>query len=284
MNHEHEQHRARSTAMEVGYANDMIEPGQLSRSALLRKPEHAIGSGLVQRKARDADGVAADADRAVIAASSSTGAPLPEAVMRRFESALGVDLSGVRVHTGEVSERAAEALGAKAYTIGNDIHFATGHYDPSSSAGQHLLAHEIAHTVQQTGAAHRAQFKLAVSSPGDNLEQEADRAADAMLAGSTATVSGMRGQILQRDKRPWPFNGYVRNDSDQPVSVWSDDKGVYKIPAKGTSDRFRDDVDHIQDCSGQWWKIGAGNVTVDSKGNVHGAKCKTSTYGKDCGG
>jgi len=83
--------------------------------------------------------------------------------------------------------------------------------------------------------------------------------------------------------RPWPFNGYVVNNWDRPVTVWSDDKGLFQIPGKFTSSRFGTDVDHIQDASGQWWKIGAGNVTVDEKGRVSGAKCKTSTYGKDCG-
>jgi hypothetical protein len=175
--------------------NDTVEPGQSSRSALLRKPDHAVASGLVQRKARDANGVADGAEHAVSAASLSSGSPLPDTLMRKFESSLGADLSGVRIHTGGASERAADAVGAKAYTMGNDIHFGAGHYDPSSPGGQHLLAHEVAHTVQQSGEPQRMQFQLEVSSPGDSLEHEADRAADAMVAGGPATagVDGMAG-------------------------------------------------------------------------------------------
>ncbi len=82
--------------------------------------------------------------------------------------------------------------------------------------------------------------------------------------------------------RPWPFNGYVNNESSRPVSVWADNKGVYTIPAHSTSSYWFDDVDHVQDRYGQWYKIGAGNVRVDPGGNVHGAKCKTRTYGVDC--
>lgn len=179
---------------------DEAEPGRSSKSALMRKPSQAIASGLVQRKARDANGVADGAEHAVSAASSSSGSALPDTLMRKFESSLGADLSGVRVHTGEASAAANDAVGAKAYTLGNDIHFGAGHYDPSSSGGQHLLAHEVAHTVQQSGMTQRMQFKLAVSSPGDHLEHEADRAADAMVSGSSATVtmgSGVQRKVMR---------------------------------------------------------------------------------------
>jgi hypothetical protein len=81
---------------------------------------------------------------------------------------------------------AATAVGARAYTIGQDIHFNAGQYDPGSQTGQHLLAHEVAHTVQQAGSAPSRQYKLEVSQPGDGLEVAADTAADAMVAGRPA--------------------------------------------------------------------------------------------------
>jgi hypothetical protein len=204
MNHEREQSHARSPEPDAP-RNDDVEPGQASRSALLRKPDHAIASGLVQRKARDANGVAEGADEAVATASSSSGSPLPDTLMRKFESSLGADLGGVRVHSGEGSAAANDAVGAKAYTIGQDIHFGAGQYDPSSQEGEHLLAHEVAHTVQQSGGAQRMQFKLAVSSPGDHLEHEADRAAEAMVIGAPASFSSHRpdlSRMIQRDKNP----------------------------------------------------------------------------------
>ena len=172
MTHEHDQAHAHPSP-ETSTARDDYEPGRASRTALMRKPDAAIMSGLVQRKARDANGVAEGADSAVAAASSSSGSALPDTLQRKFESSLGADLSGVRVHTGDSSAAANDAVGAKAYTMGNDIHFGAGHYDPSSKAGEHLLAHEVAHTVQQGGGgAQRMQFKLAVSSPADALEHE----------------------------------------------------------------------------------------------------------------
>src|SRR5262245_2876548 len=79
-------------------------------------------------------------------AGGASGAPLPGDVRDRFEGSLGADLSAVRVHTGEASAEASDAVGARAYTLGNDIHFAAGAYQPEDPFGLHLLAHEVAHT------------------------------------------------------------------------------------------------------------------------------------------
>ncbi|SAK62934.1 hypothetical protein AWB78_02098 [Caballeronia calidae] len=93
-----------------------------------------------------------DAEHAVHAASNSAGEPLPAKLQRKFGDALNADLGGVRIHTGSQSVEAARAINARAYTTGGNIHFNQGQYDPHSAAGQHLLAHELAHTVQQGGS------------------------------------------------------------------------------------------------------------------------------------
>lgn len=132
----------------------------------------------------------ANATAKVDRAASDSGAPLPDELRGRFESSLGGDLSGVRVHTGAASASAAESVGARAYATGQDIHVGAGEYDPSSKDGQHLLAHEVAHTVQQGNASTaQPQAKLEVSGPADSHEQEADRAADAMIVGTPTQVS-----------------------------------------------------------------------------------------------
>src|ERR1700733_1729402 len=180
-----------------------LAPGRSSLSAKLEAPDTPIISGLIQRKAeRDANGVAGGADSAIATASPSSGQSLPGEIQRKLETSLGADLSSVRVHTGGESQSAAHAVGAKAYTMGQDIHFGAGPYDPTSSSGEHLLAHEVAHTVQQQGGTSTQMNKLEVSTPGDALEHEADRAADAMVAGSTAVVpsaGGLSRSIVQRD-------------------------------------------------------------------------------------
>lgn len=159
--------------------------------------DHAIGAGVhgqLSRAAERAD-VSSGWSASVSRASESSGSVLPGSVRGTFERSLGVDLSGVRVHTGDASARAAGAVSAKAYAVGQDIHFGSGQYDPSSSSGKHLLAHEVAHTVQQRGASPGAQFKLEISTPGDACEVEADRAADAMVRGAPASVRSAGTQL-----------------------------------------------------------------------------------------
>lgn len=79
----------------------------------------------------------------------STGRRLDNGVRRKMEAGFGGDFSGVRVHTGEQADQASRALSANAFTSGRDIFFARGQYDPASQRGQRLIAHELAHTVQQ---------------------------------------------------------------------------------------------------------------------------------------
>ncbi|WON73524.1 DUF4157 domain-containing protein [Nitrosospira sp. Is2] len=113
------------------------------------KPDQTITAARVEED-EEQNGVLPHAEEAVSAASDSTGQPLPSNLQRKFEQGLGVDLSAVRVHTGPRSIEASNAISARAYTTGSDIHFNQGQYDPESSEGQRLLAHEVTHTMQQT--------------------------------------------------------------------------------------------------------------------------------------
>ena len=84
------------------------------------------------------------------------GEPLSAGLRGAFEPVLGVDLSPVRVHTGAAAERGARAVQARAYTVGDDIVFAQGEYQPQSAGGRWLLAHELAHVAQQAAGAATA--------------------------------------------------------------------------------------------------------------------------------
>ena len=172
-------------------------PGRHTPSSSLDAPSHPIVSGLLQRRARDSNGVADGAAAAVAAASASSGDRLPATLMRTFEASLGADLSSVRIHTGGASAEANHAVGARAYAVGQDIHFGAGQYDPASAAGQHLIAHEVAHTVQQQGSTPSRQNKLAVSTPHDAAEHEADAAADAMIAGRSFSIGAGGGAVAR---------------------------------------------------------------------------------------
>ena len=111
-----------------------------------------------------------------------------------MESRFHHDFSAVRVHTGARAEESASALQANAYALGSDVVFGHGRYDPASEDGQHLIAHELAHVVQQQNApAAGPQTELEVSGPGDASEREAETAADRVAGGSEAAVHQRAG-------------------------------------------------------------------------------------------
>ena len=100
------------------------------------------------------------------------GRPLPEAVRQKMESVFNTDFSDVRVHVGAQ----AQSIGAVAFTMGSQIHFAPGQYNPNTSHGQRLLGHELTHVMQQRAGRVRNPFGdgvAVVQDPG--MEAEADR-------------------------------------------------------------------------------------------------------------
>ncbi|MDV7144024.1 DUF4157 domain-containing protein [Tropicimonas sp. TH_r6] len=82
-------------------------------------------------------------------ASRGRGNPLPEGVRRKMEQGLGADFSGVRIHTDHPAFLMTRLLNAKAFTSGRDIYFSPHRFSPGSQDGDHLLAHELAHTLHQ---------------------------------------------------------------------------------------------------------------------------------------
>ena len=117
------------------------------------------------------------------------GQPLDRTAGSQIGGALGADLSGVRVHTDSKSDTLNRSLSAKAFTLGSDVFFSRGAYNPGTSSGQQLLAHELTHVVQQGGGkTNKVQTKLTVGPAGDKYEQEADRVATQVALGPAALV------------------------------------------------------------------------------------------------
>lgn len=87
-----------------------------------------------------------------IRSAKGGGSALEPNVRRSMEDSFGADFSGVRVHDNRNSDELNSRIQAKAFTTGNDIFFGGGRYSPESSSGQELIAHELAHVVQQGGA------------------------------------------------------------------------------------------------------------------------------------
>lgn len=174
MDHEYDQNRKHSPAANTSH-NDAVEPGQSSRTAALRRPDHPVASGLVQREA-DATGamepsaIQAAAARGV--ATTSSQLPYLDTIQRAFGRH---DVSGVQAHMGAEAAASARAIGAQAYATGN-------HVVLGAAADLHTVAHEAAHVVQQRG---RVQLKGGVGEPGDEYESHADRVADKVDRGES---------------------------------------------------------------------------------------------------
>lgn len=84
-------------------------------------------------------------------AARGRGNPLPEPVRSKMEAGLGADLSGVRIHTDGPAMLMTRMLNAKAFASGRDVFFSPHRYAPGTERGDHLIAHELAHTLQQGG-------------------------------------------------------------------------------------------------------------------------------------
>ncbi|MGK7957434.1 MAG: DUF4157 domain-containing protein [Crocosphaera sp.] len=87
--------------------------------------------------------------------SRGRGSSLDENTQNEMESSIGANFDNVRLHTGSEAVQLNQDLGAKAFTHGSDIYFNQGQYNPNSSEGKHLLAHELTHTVQQGASIQR---------------------------------------------------------------------------------------------------------------------------------
>lgn len=96
-----------------------------------------------------------------------------------FEPRFGADLSGVKFHTGTAAAQMSQAINARAFTVGRDVYFGAGQYSPETIQGKHLIAHELTHTIQQTGAAapkRRAQKKEGAASLASQISSAPKRA------------------------------------------------------------------------------------------------------------
>jgi Domain of unknown function (DUF4157) len=108
---------------------------------------------------------------------NSPGQPLESAARAFMEPRFNYDFSRVRVHAGSLAAESARAVGAQAYTVGQDVVFAHGKYTPSTTEGKRLLAHELSHVVQQAGA---SSFRgdLEIGAENDSSEHEANKTAE----------------------------------------------------------------------------------------------------------
>lgn len=142
-------------------AEALVSPS--SQGAGQAVQEDPVGDGPVRRRVHESDSestpvgaeggpVAAESEALLQSARSSGGSPIPGPQRQRLEHAFGgADFSGVRLHSGPVASELNDRFGAKAFTVGSDIFFRDSAPSIDSGSGRELLAHELTHTIQQTG-------------------------------------------------------------------------------------------------------------------------------------
>jgi hypothetical protein len=143
-----------------------------------------LGNAALARLASTSRGILADgsvhpavvgAIRDAAAGGGALGGQTASWALRAF----GGTVAGTRVHTDARAHALSRAVAARAFTVGRDVFFASGEYRPHTVAGRRLLAHELAHVVQQHGAPMRSTLRA--THPDDAHERTADAAAEAAL-------------------------------------------------------------------------------------------------------
>ncbi|RYG42985.1 DUF4157 domain-containing protein, partial [bacterium] len=125
------------------------------------------------------------------------GRPADPVVKDRLASAVGAGIEQTRLHTGPAAAQAAQGLKASAFTIGRDVFFGAGKYDPHSPQGMGLIAHEATHVGQQTlGDPAKARFHTRRG--GDEMEQEAQQTAELVMRNLGARESFSVGEYVRR--------------------------------------------------------------------------------------
>jgi hypothetical protein len=149
----------------------------------------------------------------------SSGAPLDLETREEMESKFGTDFADVRIHGDESAAKTALAAGARAITTGHDIVFGPGYYAPATREGRRLIAHELAHVVQQRRRGDRMASRAAA-------EHEARQAGDNVAAGHGASVQASAAAGPQADPMPVEEKNKKTDESqgwntdDAAVTFW----------------------------------------------------------------
>lgn len=155
----------------------------------------------------------------------SRGRPLDADTRAYFEPRYGHDFSRVRVHADQQASETARAMDAAAYTVGSQIAFAEGRYQPGTATGRRLLAHELAHVAQQRNVSVPGTH-LEVGKPSDAAERAADAAAQhALVHATTRTVDAIDASATVRRTTVESWAGTFDNDLQYDLTNENDGKG-----------------------------------------------------------
>lgn len=205
--------------------------------------------------------------------SKGKGSPMDNVTRSSMESGFGSDFSAVRIHTDSNAVQMNKDLGAKAFTNGPDIYFNEGQYNPSSKEGQHLLAHELTHTVQQgASSANSVQkaddpetdYGAAISAEREKVgDEQPKKQEEAPVESPTDTNAALPypGEILNHDKNEETIQRSVEDfghseDSAGPMREMEqkrEEEGIDENEAQNSeeSDEERPDRSELNETKGE---------------------------------
>jgi len=197
----------------------------------------------------------------------SEGQGLDGETSRFFGPRFGQDFAGVRVHTGAKAAESARALNARAYTVGRDVVFAQGQYQPATTSGRQLIAHELTHVVQQSGA-NAPRFQAKVLDDDEHLpcrndpdksaakltteENKAAAMADDAASALRARPLGEMARRLLWQKFRLDYNDPAKRCRFVPEIADRFERIAHDIRNEGIPYNCVSSGEPTEDCSGHW--------------------------------
>jgi hypothetical protein len=208
------------------------------------------------------------------------GRPLSPDVRREAEERLGRNFDDVRVHTDARAGASAQAVAANAYTVGRQIVFAPGRFEPGSAQGQRLLTHELAHAAAHPSGVPTPSGELRISAPNEAAERHAVRTSDGEADLADIGAAGAPG-LFRVPAAPVPLGSVAVNH--QRVTVPPAAGLTFtasKTPATAANVRFSLAGDAAAIVSGTVIDSGTGAITVaaaQTGGSAHVTASQTIT-------
>lgn len=225
---------------EEEHVQRMCRECEAEKTNLQRSPAGAAGALLVPDVPRQLE--------SGIRSLEADGQPLTESARAFFQPRLGVDLSGVRLHSDATAASMARAVKARAFTLGPHVAFAEGEYRPETSQGRRLLAHELTHVIQQgegrqpselSPTLHRQPAVAPPPAPAAPLAPAAPAAAPAAAApaGPAPTSDPLLNEWLAEHP-----DGHLSSDLAWILAQWPTGGSINDLEAD-----FRDDIRGLLD-------------------------------------
>jgi outer membrane protein OmpA-like peptidoglycan-associated protein len=190
---------------------------------------------------------------------ASGGHPLAAGVRKKMEAGFGHDFAAVRVHADDESAAKARQMGAQAFTVGTDVHFAAGHYRPQSEQGRSLLAHELAHVAQQ-----------AQGGAGTQPEQQVDAAAARVMQGETVSPGLLGGAPRSVQMKPDdPASASAEEKPAADPGTWSKNLDEFAHNSPALTGEHRKDIDALAaEIAARVGLVAGAKATITISGNT----------------